>query len=203
MNKEVLSKKRKTLRANVTTLTSEIDKKIEEDADRAQLMTLLNQMKSVSQTLRQVNEQIEPFIEEDDAEAEFERVLHYEMKIVAATTKIEERLRELEQATQLTTRIVTKQASSAQGTNQISETQELVKLPRLEMIKFDGKKTAWPRFWHQFETSVLNRANMSKNQKFNYLLASLSGEAASLIEGLQFSDQNNEHAVSLLKETFG
>uniref|UniRef100_L7LX93 Putative tick transposon n=1 Tax=Rhipicephalus pulchellus TaxID=72859 RepID=L7LX93_RHIPC len=44
---------------------------------------------------------------------------------------------------------------------------------------------------------------MPKSQKFNYLLASLSGEAASLVEGLQFSDENYDHAVDLLKQTFG
>lgn len=92
MNKKVLSKKRKTLRANVTAFTSEIDKKVEDDAHRAQMMTLPNQMKSVSQTLNQMNKQIEWLIEQDDAETALDRVLQYEMNIVARTTKLEENL---------------------------------------------------------------------------------------------------------------
>ncbi|KAH7970496.1 hypothetical protein HPB49_008209 [Dermacentor silvarum] len=200
MSREVLSKC-KTLRPNVTPITSEIDKKVAEDADKAQITMLLNQMMSVSQTLNQVNAQIELLIEPEEAETEFERVLHYEWKIVAATTKLEERIREFERATQQSTGIVTGQVSTAQSTNHVSEMQELVKLRRLEMIKFDGKRTAGPRFRHQFETSVRNRLDMPRSEEFNYLLASLNGQAASLVEGLQLPDKYYEHAVTLLKET--
>lgn len=35
-----------------------------------------------------------------------------------------------------------------------------------------------------------------------YLLASLNGEAASLVQGLQFYKENYEQVVTILKETF-
>lgn len=45
---------------------------------------------------------------------------------------------------------------------------------------------------------------MSKEQKFNYLLASLTGKAASAVEGLQYSaEENYDEAIKILQTTFG
>lgn len=44
---------------------------------------------------------------------------------------------------------------------------------------------------------------MPKTPKFNYLLASLTGKAASLVQGLQFSEENYDHAGEQLREAFG
>lgn len=46
---------------------------------------------------------------------------------------------------------------------------KLVKLPKLEMIKFGGRALEWHRFWAQYESAVHLRPNMTKGQKFNYL----------------------------------
>lgn len=97
VNRETLSKKCKILRENVTMLTSKNDK-ITENAKRTKLIMLLNQMKSLSETLSQVNAQIELLIKPENMEMKFERVLHYE--IAATTTRLEERTQELERATQ-------------------------------------------------------------------------------------------------------
>lgn len=82
-------------------------------------------------------------------------------------------------------------------------TQELVKLPRLGMIKFRGNIMTWHRVCNQFETSVHFRSNMSPGQMFNCLVASVVGKAAGAIHGLQYSDKKYDKAVSLLKKNFG
>lgn len=62
----------------------------------------------------------------------------------------------------------------------------------------------WNRFWSQYESAVHLRPNMSKGQKFNYLLASLTGKAAAAIEGLQYSaEENYDNAIKILQKTFG
>lgn len=44
---------------------------------------------------------------------------------------------------------------------------------------------------------------MPKTPKFNYLLASLTGKSASLVQGLQFSEENYDHAGERLREALG
>lgn len=44
---------------------------------------------------------------------------------------------------------------------------------------------------------------MLKTPKFNYLLASLRGKAASLVQWLQFSEEKCDHAGERLREAFG
>lgn len=44
---------------------------------------------------------------------------------------------------------------------------------------------------------------MPKTPKFNYLRASLTGKSASLVQGLQFSEENYDHAGEQLREAFG
>lgn len=75
----------------------------------------------------------------------------------------------------------TRQAASKTAAQ---DTTQLVKLPKLKMIKFGGKAFKWNHFLAQYEPAVHLRPNMSKRQKFNYLLASLTGKAAAATEGL-------------------
>ncbi|CAM1294859.1 Uncharacterised protein r2_g406 [Pycnogonum litorale] len=79
----------------------------------------------------------------------------------------------------------------------------VMRLPKLEMTKFDGDIMKWTEFWELFEISVHNNINISTTQKFGYLKSLLQGKAYKVIEGLELSSRNYETAVEVLKHRFG
>lgn len=162
----------------------------------------LSQIKGITESLKAANTQMESFITEETAADEFERVVEYDMKIITAVSRLESSIKKLSvivhdgQPSMEVTR-----TEPTLSENQITDC--YVKLPKLDMFRFDGNKLTWQRFWTQFESAIHLRQNLPESQKFHYLISVLDGKAAALIEGLQYSDKNYQTAVKLLKEEFG
>ena len=78
-----------------------------------------------------------------------------------------------------------------------------IKLPKLELQKFDGNILKWQEFWDSFEASIHRNPNLQPVDKFNYLRAELEGDASTVISGLELTNSNYEVAVNLLQERFG
>jgi hypothetical protein len=76
-----------------------------------------------------------------------------------------------------------------------------VKLPKLDIILFNGDKMQWNEFWDSFESTVHNNKKLSSIEKFNYLKSKLQGDAK--YSGLNLSNENYDVAVKTLKERFG
>ena len=80
---------------------------------------------------------------------------------------------------------------------------EGVKLPTLEVPKFDGDIICWKMFWEQFNISVHTRANLSNAEKLVYLQHSVKdGSAKKVIEGLSRTGDCYDEAVKCLKARF-
>jgi hypothetical protein len=78
-----------------------------------------------------------------------------------------------------------------------------VKLPKLDVPKFDGNILNWRVFWEQFEVSIHCRANLSDSEKLVYLQHSIKdGSARSVIEGLSQSGEYYTEAVESLKARY-
>lgn len=199
MSKETVIKKREALRTQITQLTNLAEERIANGADKRTLNVLQAKIKGIAANLKTTNEQIEQFITDDSADSEFERNIEYDMNIFAILSQLETSIAEL---TQASGPAVPTAANNAERTHPRDAT-ELVKLPKLDLMKFDGNALTWRRFWSQYESAVHLRPNMSKGHKFNYLMSSVTGKAAAAIEGLQYSENNYDQAVAILKETFG
>jgi len=78
-----------------------------------------------------------------------------------------------------------------------------VKLPKIEIVSFNGKKTKWVEFWDSFESTTDKNKRLSEVENFNYLRCKLEGEAKRTISGLTLSKENYSVAISILKERFG
>ena len=78
-----------------------------------------------------------------------------------------------------------------------------IKLPKLELQKFNGNILNWQEFWDSFEASIHKNPNLQPVDKFNYLRAELEGDASVVISGLELTNTNYEVAVNLLQERFG
>ena len=77
-----------------------------------------------------------------------------------------------------------------------------VRLPKLELKRFDGNILNWQTFWDRFSSSVHNQENISDIDKFSYLKGLLSDSANECISGLTLSSGNYEAAVNILKDRY-
>ena len=78
-----------------------------------------------------------------------------------------------------------------------------VKLPKVELPKFDESVTEWMSFRDFFGIAVHRNSSLSKIDKFTYLKASLTGKAAETIAGLPLTSANYDSAWVLLEKQFG
>ena len=78
-----------------------------------------------------------------------------------------------------------------------------VKLPKLELRKFNGKLEEWQEFWDSFESAMDSNDSLSNVDKFSYLRGLLPEPARSAIAGFALTPANYEAAVELLKKRFG
>ena len=77
------------------------------------------------------------------------------------------------------------------------------RLPKLQLPTFSGNPLEWLTFWDSFNVAVNSNPNLEGIQKFNYLRAQLTGDAARVIAGFPLSNTNYIQAVDLLKTRFG
>ena len=78
-----------------------------------------------------------------------------------------------------------------------------VKLPKISLKSFSGRRTDWISFWETFASLIHNNPDLSCIDKFAYLKSVLKGEALSVVEGLRLSDENYDAAIQMLAERFG
>ena len=74
-----------------------------------------------------------------------------------------------------------------------------LKLPKLELPKFDGDVLKFQNFGDLFEAAVHDNDNVPDVQKFTYLRSALEGVAFHTIEGFEVTSANYHHAVDALK----
>ena len=78
-----------------------------------------------------------------------------------------------------------------------------VKLPKLDIKKFDGDFTQWNSFWDIYGASVHRRTDIEGVEKFTYLKGLLEGDALKLVEGFNLESRYYDEAIQLLKNTYG
>ena len=90
-------------------------------------------------------------------------------------------------------------SSSASST---SATVASVKLPKLNLQKYDGNPLLYQSFWDSFESAVHSKS-IGDVEKFNYLKGLLEGKASLVVQGMSLTSGNYNEAIQLLKERFG
>ena len=78
-----------------------------------------------------------------------------------------------------------------------------IRLPKLELKRFNGELTNWMAFWDSFEAAIHNNDELSSVDKFNYLNTLLEDSAAAAVAGLTLTSANYGEAVEILKKRFG
>lgn len=77
-----------------------------------------------------------------------------------------------------------------------------VKLPQIQITKFDGSFFRWLEFRDTFMNLIHNNERIPSIQKFHYLISYLVGDAARVISNIQVSSANYSSAWQLLYDRY-
>ena len=102
--------------------------------------------------------------------------------------------------------LATSETPLTPSTSGISNTYSLgtqVKLPKLDLRKFDGDMSKWPSFWDAFESSVHSNTKLAPIDKFKYPNSLLVKSASEATSGLSLTAASYDEAVAILKRRFG
>ncbi|XP_047996335.1 uncharacterized protein LOC125234172 [Leguminivora glycinivorella] len=76
------------------------------------------------------------------------------------------------------------------------------KLPELNLPTFDGNVLQWTPFWDQFKSNIDQR-ELKDVDKLLYLKTSLKGDAQTILDGLETTNDNYKIAVETLTNRYG
>ena len=77
-----------------------------------------------------------------------------------------------------------------------------IKLPKLEIKKFNGKLQEWSEFWDSFNSAIHSEQGLAKVDKFKYLRGFLEEPVRRVIAGLALTEENYNAAVEILTNRF-
>lgn len=174
--------------------TSEQGKPPDED----RLAEMAEEVEALARDLKQQDALIEPHVSDADLAEEYEMVRQGQSLVTRMRTRL---------------RRMIERASPGRG-NSVVDSDTLsradsvrnsghLRLPKLELQKFNGNKLEWQPFWEQYKQAIHENNSLSSVEKFLYLRTSLTGKAAAVVSGLQATEDNYNSAVDMLKERFG
>ena len=78
-----------------------------------------------------------------------------------------------------------------------------MKLPKIQLRKFNGNPMNFMSFLEKFESAVHSNSNLSEIEKFCYLKKLLGEKPSNAIKGLTLSATNYRAALEILKTSYG
>ncbi|KAJ8911369.1 hypothetical protein NQ315_011662, partial [Exocentrus adspersus] len=93
-------------------------------------------------------------------------------------------------------------AKSSSSSGKSNSSLKGVKLPEIDLPKFDGMYETWLEFRGIFESMIHNNTDIKNIQKFHYLKASLVGAAPRVIQSIEFKAENYPTAWETLCDRF-
>ncbi|KAM7281930.1 uncharacterized protein ISCGN_002089 [Ixodes scapularis] len=152
---ERLKGKRTALRTQVTKLLSEIDSYIKSNEKNEKNLSISSaRLGALQAQLNEVDAAIEPLVPEGEAEQNFVRTIEYNDRVVTCIATLQEELKEVRGSAPRNL-----DSSPMSNNGNATTTACRVKLPKLELHKFDGKSISWQEFWEQFEQAWLGEIN--------------------------------------------
>ncbi|KAH7969957.1 hypothetical protein HPB52_023090 [Rhipicephalus sanguineus] len=153
------------------------------------------ELEVIAKDLKHQDALIDPHVTDDDFAEECAGVRKYQ----ALITRMRTRLEHLQRKSLSGGGTVNGSTTALSSTSSASP----LKLPKLELQKFNGDRVGWQPFWEQFRQAVHENCTLSNIERFLYLRAVLTGRAAAAVSDIQASEQNYDYAIKTLKERFG
>ncbi|XP_013178720.1 PREDICTED: uncharacterized protein LOC106125857 [Papilio xuthus] len=157
-----------------------------------ELQTRQTEMAGLYEKYNTTQEDIEMIDDQATKSHEQERA-STEEKYFSYAAKIAEILKEHE---------LNRSASSCQSVLQPNLKPSVTKIPNLQIPSFDGNLTEWSSFKSLFDGVIDSHEQLTHLQKFQYLKSLLRGEAAGLIDSLTVTEENYQHALSILTKRY-
>ncbi|XP_064469797.1 uncharacterized protein LOC135384529 [Ornithodoros turicata] len=198
---ERAKQKRASRRRQVTKLIGEASTVIaNESPDRMLLESLLERLRVSNEELKQLNNEFEQYLKDDDIESELDTALEYEDNAVSSMANLRTKISAL-----VVTPVATTSAQVSGSSPQVNEKSNSngIRLPKLQLVRFRGELSMWGTFWEQFKGAIHDNTSLSKAEKFYYLRSLLDGPAATAISGLQATEECYTDAIEVLTERFG
>ncbi|UYV82752.1 hypothetical protein LAZ67_22000735 [Cordylochernes scorpioides] len=196
---EALKKMRSPLRGLMTKKVAEIERIMEDDpTNRIEILALHLQLKRLGQKVEALNGRIGSLLTEEDASedlflAEAEGCNAYECMLDTIEVKVQEALESIAAVQQ-----------ERKGSTSASMEKRICKLPKLELLKFNGTLKEWLPWWGQFER-IHQDDSLSGVDKFHYLHQAVTkgSRAQKFLEGYTVTEANYTKAIEALQEKFG
>lgn len=203
---KALKQKRNGYRSNAVKYISKAQDVIKQDleSDPRETYKIHAQLKDLQSKLDNFNNQIIDLTPEDAVEEEIKAFNTFMIELNEISVDLEvlhnamleiKLLQENQNRYNNTTDNDTLNANQGHGAS--------IRLPKLEIPKFNGDPLLWQEFWDIFESTVNNNTRLVPVDKFNYLKASLIGEAKDSITGIAITNLNYNVAIEILKNRFG
>ena len=163
------------------------------------LLFIKNSANDKLRKVRELDETILSILEQADAEQELETVLSRDDRKQELIVKIERCMNKVPKES-----IETSSVMSSSSPSLLSHNPEIkVKLPKLQISKFDGDIINFRGFWDQFNSAIHSNDSINDIDKFCYSKFFLCDSAESCISGLSLSSANYFEAIELLKQRYG
>ena len=146
---------------------------------------------------------LDALTEEDQIVAEIENASTYADKIIAAKTRLELDIQHHDSKKSSDTKSTAKSDSDSATSSSNKDSKIQIKLPSIEISKYDGCLLSWSLFWDKFTVAVHSRTDLEDIQKYTYLKSYLVGDAKRAIQGISYDKDNYANAVDALKTRFG
>ncbi|OXA42523.1 ATP-dependent RNA helicase glh-3 [Folsomia candida] len=197
-----LKKQRTPIRAMMTRTVNELDEEMtKEDKDKDVLIVKLKKLIELTDTAVDLDKQVldaildnEELTEEDYLE-ESRSIDGYNDKCRFVRHKVEKFL-----GPERSSSPTNSSYSTASG----GLLKKNYKLPKIELMKFDGEIKNWLEWWAQFK-KIDEDEDLHVTDKFHYLVQSMvsGSKAADLIRSYPKTDANYPKAMGALKERYG
>lgn len=95
---------------------------------------------------------------------------------------------------------INKAENSDNNSNTKSEVN--IKLPQIQLERFDGSYAKWTSFWDCFQSNIHDRSDLTNVNKLTYLKSILDGNAKERVRNLPVTDANYDKVITILKNTY-
>ena len=167
------------------------------DDVKCQIASLSDSFSKLRVSLDSKNAEIQGIISEAEIADDIDKCEDYDAKLSLNIQRAANRLKQAD-VTLTSTQV---RASTSGSTHGVSDTGRL-KLPKLDLPKFDGSYSQWSSFVDLFDGAVDSMTNLTDSQKLFYLKGLLTGEAASLLTSVNVTDANYSVARGILKTRY-
>lgn len=202
---EKLKVARRPIRGLITRTCNEVDELLKEDElnevqllgkefKRFKLNDLLEKIRTYDQDILDV------FLDSKDEDGYEQEILamdKYSSDVSIAKIKIDRALLTFAKNIQQPSEYSTAPSSKDQQKRKF-------KLPKIELMKFNGKLIDWLSWWSQFE-KIHNDDELHTTDKFEYLRQAIqpNTRAKEIVEGYPATEENYPKVITALKERFG